>query len=177
MVLGIGTDLVMKGELRPEFLEKDDPFCQATFTPAERQEAAARRDRYRYFRGRFAAKEAVFKTLGLPTDTRLPLNQIEVLGGDRSAPAVRLHADAAEAARRRGIRSILLTRLPLNQIEVLGGDRSAPAVRLHADAAEAARRRGIRSILLTLTHNADHTVAFALAQGGPDSKEEELWQI
>lgn len=137
MVLGIGTDLVMKGELRPEFLEKDDPFCQATFTPAERQEAAARRDRYRYFRGRFAAKEAVFKTLGLPTDTRLPLNQIEVLSGDRSAPAVRLHADAAEAA----------------------------------------RRRGIRSILLTLTHNADHTVAFALAQGGPDSKEEELWQI
>ena len=136
MVVGIGTDIVTKTELRPEWLKPEDPFCHATFTAMEQREGAERRDRHSYFCGRFAAKEAVFKTLGLPTDTRLPLREIEILGGDLSAPAVRLHASAAEAA----------------------------------------RRRGIRSILLTLTHNADYTVAFALAQGGPNSNEEELRQ-
>lgn len=136
MVVGIGTDIVTKTELNPEWLTPTDPFCRATFTPAEQQEAQACRDRHSYFCGRFADKEAVFKTLGLPTDTRLPLGQIEVLHNAQGAPTVRLHADAAEAA----------------------------------------RRRGIGSILLTLTHNSDYAVAFALAQSGPDSNEEELWQ-
>ncbi len=137
MVLGIGTDIVTKADLQPAFLEAADPFCQATFTAAEQQEAQLRSDPHSYYAGRFAAKEAVFKALGLPTDTRLPLHEIQVLGGDAGAPTVRLSGQAAEAA----------------------------------------RRRGIHSILVSISHNAACAVAFALAQGEPYSKEEDLWQI
>ena len=90
MVVGIGTDIVTKTELRQEWLKPEDPFCHATFTAMEQREGAERRDRHSYFCGRFAAKEAVFKTLGLPTDTRLPLREIEILSSVSKSTASRL---------------------------------------------------------------------------------------
>ena len=46
MVVGIGTDIVTKTELRPEWLKPEDPFCHATFTAMEQREGAGRRDRH-----------------------------------------------------------------------------------------------------------------------------------
>ena len=49
---------------------------------------------------RFAAKEAALKALGIGG---LGLGDVEVTGGDREAPGLRLHGRAAGAAREQGV--------------------------------------------------------------------------
>ncbi|KPM43575.1 Fatty acid synthase subunit alpha [Neonectria ditissima] len=62
------------------------------------------------FAGRWSAKEAVFKSLGVPSQgAGAALKDIEILKGETGAPTVSLHGDAAAAAKKAGVKGITVS--------------------------------------------------------------------
>lgn len=105
MLRGVGVDLLSMERIRPLLGAPEDPFFERTYTPAERAAARASADPLRYYAERFAAKEAVFKALGISGEG-VRLNQIETLNDKTGAPQVRLYGALEERGRRLGIVSI-----------------------------------------------------------------------
>ncbi|KAI1082891.1 hypothetical protein F5B20DRAFT_530768 [Whalleya microplaca] len=77
------------------FTDKEIAYCQKTPSPQSS------------FAGRWSAKEAVFKSLGVKSKgAGAALKEIEILSNDEGAPIVSLHGDAEEAARNAGVKEI-----------------------------------------------------------------------
>ena len=96
---GIGIDLLEIGRLE-RALERRPRLAERLFTHGELTYARSQYRPGRHLAARFAAKEAALKALG---GGALPLREIEVTGGDRDPPRLRLHGRAAALARRRGV--------------------------------------------------------------------------
>jgi holo-[acyl-carrier protein] synthase len=92
-VSGIGIDLIEIERLE-RALERRPRLAERLFTEAELANARPRLRPGRHLAARFAAKEAAMKALGVP----LPAREIEVEGGAREAPTLRLHGRAADLA-------------------------------------------------------------------------------
>jgi holo-[acyl-carrier protein] synthase len=92
-VPGVGVDLLEIDRLE-RALRRYPRLAERVFTPAEREYAAARARPSRHLAARFAAKEAVFKALGLGAG--FGLGEIEVIAGE--PPTVSLSGRAAAAA-------------------------------------------------------------------------------
>jgi holo-[acyl-carrier protein] synthase len=73
------------------------------FTPAERDYCRSKAHPEQHFAARLAAKEAVFKALGLSGHMEVPWNQIEIRSTPRAQPTVLLHGNLGEFAARRGV--------------------------------------------------------------------------
>ncbi|KAI8648688.1 Fatty acid synthase subunit alpha [Fusarium keratoplasticum] len=59
------------------------------------------------FAGRWSAKEAVFKSLGVASQgASAALKDIEIIKGETGAPTVSLHGDAAAAAKKSDVKDI-----------------------------------------------------------------------
>ncbi|KAI0191600.1 fatty acid synthase subunit alpha [Astrocystis sublimbata] len=80
------------------FTEKEIDYCRKTPSPQSS------------FAGRWSAKEAVFKSLGVQSKgAGAPLKEIEILPNEKGAPIVSLHGDAAAAAKKAGVREITVS--------------------------------------------------------------------
>lgn len=108
-VRGIGTDLVAIGRVKKAVARFGERFINRVFTPGERACCAVRRDPHPCYAARFAAKEAVLKSLGTGLSAGSRWRDIEVVRDGRGVPGVVLHGGAAAIAREKGIRRILLT--------------------------------------------------------------------
>jgi holo-[acyl-carrier protein] synthase len=97
---GVGIDLVEVDRLA-RALERRPRLAERLFTADELSHARARRRPARHLAARFAAKEAAIKALG---GLSVAPRDIEVAGGDREPPQLRLHGRAAEVASERGFR-------------------------------------------------------------------------
>jgi holo-[acyl-carrier protein] synthase len=100
----VGVDLIEIERIR-RALERYPGFRERCFTAAERAYCDSRPNPAQSYAGRFAAKEAVGKALGLGM-TRW--REVEVVRG-RGAPAVALHGRYAERARALGVSRIALS--------------------------------------------------------------------
>lgn len=89
---GLGIDLI-EIERVERALERRPGLRRRLFTQAELDYAEARARPGRHLAARFAAKEAVIKSLGGPA---VPPSSIEVVPG--GPPTIRLHGRAAELA-------------------------------------------------------------------------------
>src|SRR3989454_102945 len=94
MIVGIGLDVVEVGKVR-ELLAAQQTFEERVFTPAERDDCAARADKAEALAARFAAKEACFKALGTGWSQGVSFLQVEVQRGDGGAPRLALSRPAA----------------------------------------------------------------------------------
>ncbi|MCX4985233.1 holo-ACP synthase [Streptomyces sp. NBC_00572] len=106
-VLGVGTDLVEVDEMRA-VLARQPRFAARVFTTGERAYCDIPADSAERYAVRFAAKEAVLKTLGVGI-TGSVLTEIEVLRAPSGSPSLRLTGRAAALAEEAGIRSWLIT--------------------------------------------------------------------
>jgi holo-[acyl-carrier protein] synthase len=97
-VSGIGIDLIEIERLE-RALERRPRLADRLFTEAELAQVRARLRPGRHLAARFAAKEAAIKALG----AAVPAREIEVEGGGRDAPRLRLHGRAATLACERGL--------------------------------------------------------------------------
>ncbi|KAI1114313.1 fatty acid synthase subunit alpha [Nemania sp. NC0429] len=80
------------------FTEKEIAYCRTTPNPQSS------------FAGRWSAKEAVFKSLGVQSKgAGAPLKDIEILPNEKGAPIVSLHGDAADAAKKAGVKEITVS--------------------------------------------------------------------
>jgi len=87
MLLGIGTDIMRIGRLRPESLREEDPFFLRSFSPGEIRQGRGRKDRQAYFAARFAGKEALFKALRISPE-KVAFCEMEILNDGNGAPTV-----------------------------------------------------------------------------------------
>ena len=65
MIAGLGTDIVEIARIARMLEKYPDAFREHTCTPAEIAEGKRRRDDVTFYAGRWAAKEAAAKALGL----------------------------------------------------------------------------------------------------------------
>jgi len=91
---GIGIDLLEIARLE-RALERHPRLRERIFHRGELELADHHRCPARQLATRFCAKEAALKALGLGG---MRLKEVEVVGGGRRPPAIRLHGTAAEAA-------------------------------------------------------------------------------
>lgn len=98
MITGIGTDFLKMSRIPDVTLKPGDPFREKTFTEKEKFQAMERPGSREYFCTRFAAKEAIFKALGLHPDVAR-LSEIEILDDETGAPHCFLHGTVKQLAR------------------------------------------------------------------------------
>ncbi len=104
-ILGLGIDLADIERVH-RLLEHYPQFSERCFTPHEREYAGRFANPARRYAARFAAKEAVMKSLGTGWRT-IRWTDIEVTGGGR--PRVRLFGTAAARAEALGVGEVLVT--------------------------------------------------------------------
>ena len=104
MIRGIGVDIVEVDRIRRATVRWGDVFLARVFTAGERRYAGAARPAAERLAGRFAAKEAVMKALGLGWP-RMAWRDIEIEGDALGRPVVRLSGGAAAAAARLGVQA------------------------------------------------------------------------
>lgn len=108
MIAGLGFDLVSVERIA-SLLATDDAFETRVFTKDERDACAGRADRAPALAARLAAKEACLKALGSGWGPGVSFAQVEVVGGNGTAPSLRLSGGAAARARALGVRCLHLT--------------------------------------------------------------------
>lgn len=108
MIHGVGVDIMNMDRIRPLIDTPEDPFFLKTYTSAEREAAFSSSDPLRYLSERFAAKEAVFKALGISAEG-VRLNEIEVISDEIGCPKVQLHGSLRKFAQKKEISAVLLS--------------------------------------------------------------------
>ena len=89
-------------------LDRTPGIRDRTFTPAEQAYADARHDPAERYAVRWAAKEAVMKSMGVGLG-EVAMRDIEIVRSDNGAPSVVLHDSAATKAAELGVAEIKIT--------------------------------------------------------------------
>lgn len=101
-MIAVGTD-ILRFERIDDVLERlGDRFVQRILTPEEREEYAASARPGNLLAKRFAAKEAVAKTLGTGIGRGVSWQDIRISHDDHGAPLVILTGGALEVVREKG---------------------------------------------------------------------------
>jgi holo-[acyl-carrier protein] synthase len=109
-IVGHGIDLVEVDYFRRLILgEFSNEVLERSFTGAEREYATKGAEPAERLAGRFAAKEAVLKALGIGWTSNIAWTDVEVTALPSGAPQVVLHANAREAAQSMGVTAWLLS--------------------------------------------------------------------
>jgi fatty acid synthase subunit alpha len=99
----VGVDVEEIGAINIE----NETFVERNFTASEQAYCKKAASPQASFAGRWSAKEAVFKSLGVCSKgAGAPLYDIEILSDANGAPKVELHGEAAAAAKKAGVKSI-----------------------------------------------------------------------
>lgn len=120
-VLAVGLDLVEIDQFRQLYRDFDPHVLGRCFTEREQETVGADANRLARLAGRFAAKEAVLKTIG-GLQQGIALTDIEIISDGVSPPRVQVAGGALAAALARGITSW--------QISLTHSGHSAAAVAL-----------------------------------------------
>ena len=95
-LLGIGNDIVEIGRMRAVFAKYPHRFLKRVFTPLEQKYCLEHQDPIPHLAGRFAAKEAVVKALGVGFSQGLTWLDIEIQRQTDGRPTVYLSPCTAE---------------------------------------------------------------------------------
>lgn len=109
MVLGIGIDICDVQRMRRQLASPATGFVASVFLPAEIAACGPTRHPAQQFAARFAAKEAVLKSLAAAGGEGSFWHDIEVLQAPDGRPAVALHGRLEELAAGLGVRRIHLS--------------------------------------------------------------------
>ncbi|MCJ1254880.1 3-oxoacyl-[acyl-carrier-protein] synthase [Lignoscripta atroalba] len=86
---------------------ENETFVERNFTTKEQEYCRKASNPQASFAGRWSAKEAVFKSLGVEgKGAGAGLKEIEVLNDQKGAPVVTLHGDAKQAATKAGVKGV-----------------------------------------------------------------------
>ena len=108
----VGIDIVSVPRIARLVTARGAAFTGRWFTPAEIEHCDSRPDPGRHFAARFAAKEAVVKTIPGRWDGPLPYHDVEILPsghGARESAEVRLHGRVGELADRLEVGAIVVS--------------------------------------------------------------------
>lgn len=109
MIAGLGLDLCDVARLDTEVRRHGPADALGVFLPSEISSCDATRHPARHLAACFAAKEALFKALGLEGDEGWRWRDAEVTIAPGAVPIITLHGQLAALARERAIGRILLS--------------------------------------------------------------------
>ena len=89
MTDSIGIDIVEVARIKQLVERHGERFIRRVYGPMEQQTLQARRDRFPFLAGRFAAKEAAIKALGKYLTVRPPYQEIEIINDNAGQPRLR----------------------------------------------------------------------------------------
>jgi holo-[acyl-carrier protein] synthase len=108
-IVGIGTDIVECVRIAHMIEQHGELFLRRVYTPREIRYCQARKRCTEHFAGRWAAKEAILKTLGTGWSKGLCWTDMEIRNDRNGAPHVSLCGTARDRAHSLHITNILLT--------------------------------------------------------------------
>ena|SRR3990167_5343267 len=109
MIVGTGIDIVEIDRIRKAVERWGKNFLSKVFTPREIKYSNSRRSAYPHLAGRFAAKEACLKALGVPRRTEIWWTQIEVFNDKEGRPHMEFHKDALRLKKKRGVVEVMVS--------------------------------------------------------------------
>jgi holo-[acyl-carrier protein] synthase len=109
VIVGLGTDIVEILRIAKMIERHGEMFLERVYTEEEIRYCQRRKESFQHFAGRWAAKEAVMKTLGTGFVRGIRWQDIEIVVERSGQPKIRLHGGAGELAERLGIREFHIT--------------------------------------------------------------------
>jgi holo-[acyl-carrier protein] synthase len=109
VIVGLGTDIVETVRIGQMIERHGELFLQRVFTEQEIRYCQRRKEAIQHYAGRWAAKEAVMKTLGTGFTKGVGFQDIEVSNRKSGAPVIKLRGTAQEVAKRLGIDDVLVS--------------------------------------------------------------------
>jgi len=98
MIVGIGVDVLEVERMQKTIERYNHHFLNHVFSSREQAEAPNGAGKATYYAGRWAAKEAVAKALGVGIGARCGWTEIHVLRGPNGKPVIQLEGTAAQTA-------------------------------------------------------------------------------
>ena len=108
-VLGIGTDIVECLRIAKMIERHGELFINRVYTATEIRFCQSRKQATQHFAGRWAAKEAVLKALGLELGRGISFRDIEIRNSEQGQPEVGMRGGARDAVVSRGVREIKIS--------------------------------------------------------------------
>lgn len=108
-IVGIGTDIVEVLRIGKMIERHGELFLNRVFTDSEVSYCQKRKEYMQHYAGRWAAKEAVMKTLGTGWSRGVGWRDIEVCSSKSGRPSIALRGGAREMAEQLGISDVLIT--------------------------------------------------------------------
>jgi len=106
MIKGVGIDIVKIERITKVTQKWKDRFEEKILTPGEKECGRSRKKaKLTYLAGRFAAKEAVRKSLGVPIDWQ----DIEILPEKNGKPSVNLRGKAKRVISEKGVKQVMVS--------------------------------------------------------------------
>ena len=108
-VIGIGTDIIECVRIRRMIERHGELFLSRVFTEQEILYCQARKRATEHFAGRWAAKEAVLKSLGTGMTHGLCWNEIEIRNDPNGQPQIELCGATRDLAEKLHVTAILIS--------------------------------------------------------------------
>src|SRR5579872_4756439 len=108
-VIAVGTDIVEVVRIGQMIERHGEVFLIRVYTDDEIRYCQRRKEYTQHYAGRWAAKEAVMKTLGTGWTRGVGWRDIEICSGRSGAPSVVLRGAAREIAEQAGICDVLIS--------------------------------------------------------------------
>lgn len=109
MVVGLGTDIIEIVRIGKMIERHGEIFLNRVYTTEEIRYCQRRKESYQHFAGRWAAKEAVMKTLGTGFIRGVSFQDIEICTKKSGKPIIQMHGSAGELAEKMNIHQFLIT--------------------------------------------------------------------
>ena len=117
-IYGIGTDIIEVERIKSA-IRRNSGFLERVYTENEINYCnRKKKDKYQSLAARFAAKEAVAKSLGEGVSKNISLKEIELLNMDSGAPFIKLYGKTSEFCRNPGIKEIKISVSATNNFAV-----------------------------------------------------------
>ncbi|MSR57447.1 MAG: holo-[acyl-carrier-protein] synthase [Planctomycetaceae bacterium] len=109
VVIGVGTDIVEVVRIGQMIERHGEVFLNRVYTDDEIRYCQRRKAYTQHYAGRWAAKEAVMKTLGTGFSRGVGWRDIEVCSNKSGQPSIVLRGGAREIALQSGISDVLIS--------------------------------------------------------------------
>ena len=108
-IVGTGIDIVEVLRIGQMIERHGELFINRVYTPDEIEYCQSRKESTQHFAGRWAAKEAILKSLGTGWVKGISWRDVEVRNAGGGQPFVHLHGGALEASDQLGITQMLVS--------------------------------------------------------------------
>jgi holo-[acyl-carrier protein] synthase len=109
VIVGIGTDIIEVVRIGKMIERHGEVFLNRVYTDDEIRYCQRRKQYTQHYAGRWAAKEAVMKTLGTGFSRGVGWRDIEVRSNPSGQPSIVLRGGAREIATQAGISDVLIS--------------------------------------------------------------------